>query len=63
LAHVGEREAVEMRARIERLLEGDLDDAAVADLTGRAESVCGASGTSASAGTAGWRIGPCADRA
>src|SRR5438874_3796072 len=31
LAHVGEREAVEMRARIERLLEPDLDDAAVAD--------------------------------
>ena len=30
---------------------------------GRAESVCGLSGTSASAGTAGCRIGPCADSA
>jgi hypothetical protein len=30
-------------------------------LTGRADSVCGLSGTSANAGTAGCRIGPCAD--
>ena len=32
-------------------------------LTGRADSVCGLSGTSVSAGTAGCRIGPCAESA
>src|SRR5574341_636371 len=32
-------------------------------LTGRAESVCGLSGTSVNAGTTGCRIGPCADSA
>ena len=59
-----EREAVEMRARVESRARIAISITLRSlTLTGRADSVCGLSGTSASAGTAGCRIGPCADSA